>query len=160
MNKGHNIEFEEQAHEHVRTRNKKLLEAYNSIILSIDKIQGWLEDEYLRTRIESEMMSKPNIKSTIYQCTTPWCIISLGCDSEGRYNIVYSVDHRIQEMIGDRASGLLRSIYYLTPGELSVFLRIGCLYEDCVKCFNHLYEEQKSEPFHKIITKSKHDYST
>jgi len=157
MNKSHNIEFEKQADEHVRTRNKKLLDAYNSIITSIDKIQGWLEDEYLRTRIESEMISKQNIKSTIYQCTTPWCIISLGCDSEGRFNIAYSVDHRIQEMIGDMASGLLRSIYYSTPGELSVFLRIGRLNEDCVKCFNYLIEEQKYEPFHKIVIKSKYD---
>ena len=46
MSQGHNIETENQAPEYVKARNKKLLDAYNSIILTVDKIQGFLDDEF------------------------------------------------------------------------------------------------------------------
>lgn len=88
----HNIENEKNAPTEIKERNKKLLAAYNNIVITIDRMQGYIEDEYLRLRIESEMFLDPNTKTTILQCSTPWCIISLGCDSQGNYNIVYSVD--------------------------------------------------------------------
>ena len=155
MSQGHNIETENQAPEYVKARNKKLLDAYNSIILTVDKIQGFLNDEFLRKRIESNMMLKPGIKATIYQCSTPWCFISIGCDTKGKYNIVYSIDHRIQKMLGENmASGIIRRIYDFTPGEMEGFVEIGCLFEDCVTIFNQLFEEHKTESFHKLIVKA------
>lgn len=51
----------------IKERNKKLLTAYNNIIMTIDRMQGYLEDEYLRLRIESEMFQDPNIKTKILQ---------------------------------------------------------------------------------------------
>lgn len=152
MNSFHNIDLEQNAIPEIRERNKKILTAYNNIILTIDRMQGYIEDEYLRLRIESEMFQDPINKTTILQCTTPWCIISLGCDSLARYNIVYSVDFRIQEMIGpDMASGIIRRIYEYTPGEMEPFVRIGSLNQDCVIVFDKLIEEQKSSIIHKLI---------
>jgi len=67
----------------------------------------------------------------------------------GRYNLVYSVDPRIQKMLGeDMASTLIRRIYEFTPGELSVFVRIGSLYHDCVETFNQMLEDMQTESFH------------
>jgi hypothetical protein len=149
MNMNHNLQFESSAPDFVKERNHKLANAYKNLVITVDRIQGFLEDEYLRGRIESDMTKKNGIKSTIFQCTTPFCILSLGCDEMGRYNLVYSVDPRIQKMLGeDMASTLIRRIYEFTPGELSVFVRIGSLYHDCVETFNQLLEDMQTESFH------------
>tara|TARA_B110000114_G_scaffold182532_1_gene222011 strand:+ start:703 stop:1518 length:816 start_codon:yes stop_codon:yes gene_type:complete len=154
----HNLKIESVAPEFVRERNKKFIEAYDYVINTIERIQGWLEDEGLRTRVESDFRRKPDIQSTMYQCTTPFCIISLGCDQMGRYNLVYSVDHRLQEMISENmASTLIRRIYQFTPGEMEPFVKIGSLYDDCIGVFNQIIEEAKVEPYHKIIIKEKHE---
>jgi hypothetical protein len=155
----HNIDFESSAPDFVKERNKRFREAFNNIIITIERIQGFLEDDYLRKRIESDMTKKSGIKSTILQCSTPFCIISLGCDDMGRYNIVYSVDYRIQEMIGeDMASTLIRRVYQFTPGEMEVFVRIGSLYHDCITTFDQLIEELKTESFHVLKIKEKNTF--
>ncbi len=154
----HNLINEQNAPDYVQERNKQLMNAYNQLQITIERIQGWLEDEHLRTRIESDMTKRDNIQSTIYQCTTPWCILSIGCDEMGRYNIIYSLDQRIQEMISNQfASTFLRRINEFTPGAMEPFVTIGCLFEDCVSTYNKLLEESSNEPYHKVITKEKYD---
>ena len=91
MSEFHNLKIETVAPEYVKERNKKLFEAYRSTINTIERIQGWLDDERLRTRIESDFRKKPDTQFTMFQCTTPFSLVSLGCDQMGRYNIVYSV---------------------------------------------------------------------
>jgi len=153
----HNTKIEKFAPEYVIERNKKILAAYTNIIITIEKIQGWLDDEGLRTRIESDLTKRKSVKSTITQCTTPFCIISLGCDEMGRYNLVYSVDYRFQEMISENfASTFIRRINEFTPGEMEPFVRIGSLYTDCIDTFNKLIEEAKFEPYHNLKTQSRH----
>lgn len=152
----HNLQFESSAPDFVKERNNKFAKAYKNLVLTIDRIQGFLEDEYLRGRVESDMTKKNGVKSSIFQCTTPFCIISLGCDEMGRYNLVYSVDYRIQEMLGeDMASTLIRRVYEFTPGEMEVFVRIGSLYHDCVDTFNQMIEEIQTESFHSFNLKEK-----
>lgn len=154
----HNTKIEKFAPEYVIERNKKISSVYTDLIMTIEKIQGWLDDEGLRTRIESDFIKRKSIKSTISQCTTPFCIISLGCDEMGRFNLVYSVDYRFQEMISeDFASTLIRRIYEFTPGEMEPFVRIGSLCQDCIQLFNQLIEDSKTEEYHKIVKKEKHD---
>ena len=152
----HNLQFESSAPDFVKERNHKFAKAYKNLVITVDRIQGFLEDDYLRGRIESDMTKKNGIKSTIFQCTTPFCILSLGCDDMGRYSIVYSVDHRIQKMLGeDMASTLIRRIYEFTPGEMSAFVRIGSLYHDCVETFNQMLEDMQTESFHSFNLKEK-----
>ncbi|MEY4603527.1 MAG: hypothetical protein RIT43_819 [Bacteroidota bacterium] len=152
----HNLQYESSTPDFVKVRNNRFREAYKNLVITIDRIQGFLPDEYLRGRIESDMYQKKGIKSTILQCTTPFCIISLGCDDMGRLNLVYSVDYRIKEMIGDdMATTLIRRIYDFTPGEMEVFVRIGSLCHDCVETFNQLIEEMKVESFHTFNLKDK-----
>lgn len=42
----------------VKERNHKLANAYKNLVITVDRIQGFLEDEYLRGRIESDMTKK------------------------------------------------------------------------------------------------------
>lgn len=153
----HNTQVEKFAPPYVQERNKELMKAYKNILITIKKIQGWLDKDTLRTRIESELRKREYIKATIYQCTTPWCVVSIGCDGLGRYNIVYSLDHRVKEMIGGIfASTFIRRIYEVTPGKMEPFVNIGYLFEDCILEYENLIEESKTESFHKIITENKH----
>lgn len=153
----HNIKIERFVSDDIIERNKNLASAYSDIVDAIEKIQGWLEHEDLRTRIETDSLQIESLKTTISQCTTPFCIVSLGCDEVGRYNLVYSVDPRIQEILPNNfASILIRRIYDFTPGAMESFVRIGSLYEDCIQTFEQLMEEAKTLPFHKVIVKEQH----
>lgn len=138
--------------EFIQSRNAKIETAYNSIIECLNRIQGWLDNEKSRIKIESDYSNSPNHISTIYQCTTPFCIISLGCDQIGRYNIVYTIDYRIKEIVGDRfASTLIRRIYEFTPGVMESFLIINSLHGDCINTFEDILQLSKTERNHKII---------
>jgi len=154
----HNIQYELMAPDFVKERNSRFREAYKYLLITIDRIQGFLEDEYLRGRIESDMAKKEGVKSTILQCSTPFCIISLGCDEMGRYNLVYSLDYRIQEMIGNEmASGLIRRIYQFTPGDMEPFVLIGSLYHDCIESYDQVNLEMQTEKLHIFHLKEKNN---
>lgn len=54
----HNSKIENVAPEFVKERNKKIFNAYQSIINTIERMQGWFDDEGLRRRIESDFRKK------------------------------------------------------------------------------------------------------
>ena len=154
----HNTLLEKVVPNFITERNKKLLEAYNNILKSIEQIQAWFNEQELRTRIESDFRDKPYVFSTISQSVTPFCIISLGCDQVGRYNIVYSIDYRFQEILSENfANKLIRNIYKFTSGDIEASVKIGSLYNDCISVFKQLSEKLDTEPYHKKITIEKHD---
>jgi hypothetical protein len=154
----HNLKHEASAPYFIKERNNRIKEAYQFTLVTIDRIQGFLDDEYLRGRIESDMTKKEGVKSTILQCSTPFCIISLGCDEMGRYNLVYSLDYRIQEMIGNEmASGLIRRIYQFTPGDMEPFVLIGSLYHDCIESYDQVNLEMQTEKLHIFHLKEKNN---
>ena len=64
MNCFHIIDLERNALPEIKERNKKFLSAFNNIIMTIDRLQGLIEDEYLRLRIESEMI-RPDMTNGI-----------------------------------------------------------------------------------------------
>lgn len=153
LNEFHNRKIEDFVSDLVQERNIKLKETYRVIISMIERLQRALDDDELKTRIESNFGNSASCKSTILQCTTLFCIISLGCDQMGRYNIVYSIDHGILKMISESlANTLIRRIYQLIPEDLESSVHIGSLNQDCVAVFNKLNEEAKTEHYHKIIT--------
>jgi bacterioferritin-associated ferredoxin len=142
----------EFAHEDVIKRNNQLVEVYDKIIAYIMDIQSYLENEELRTRVESDFRTYHDAMATMFQCTTPFCMVSLGCSTKGRYNIMYSLDYEILQMIPNSAvNDLLRRIYELTSGELVEFLRIGSLCTNCVQVFKTLVTEAGTLSYHKLI---------
>lgn len=152
----HYSKIAEYAPDFVQSRNAKLEKAYNSIVETINRIQGWMDNESVRIKIESNYRNSPNHLSTIYQCTTPFCIISLGCDQIGRYNIVYTIDSRIKEIIGSNpASTLIRRIYEFTPGEMEPFVNIHSLHGNCIGTFKEILELSKTERYHKVTQKER-----
>jgi len=117
----------------IQERNEKLYEAYLQILVTIQRIQGWLEDEKLRVLVEEDLTKGHVSFSTMYQCITAFCMVSLGCDQWGRYNIVYSLDYQINHKISPAfASTLVRRIYEFTSGALEPFVTFNCMFADCL----------------------------
>ena len=48
----------------IQDRNEKIEKAYYSSIETINRIQGWLDDELLRTKIESDTLKTLQINLT------------------------------------------------------------------------------------------------
>jgi hypothetical protein len=152
----HHNKIAKHTPEFIQSRNNNLLSAYKDIIECINRIQGWMDNEKLRFKIESDYSNSPNHLSTIYQCTTPFSIVSLGCDQIGRYNIVYTLDYRIKEIIGgDFASTLIRRIYEFTPGEMESFVNFNSLQGDCINTFEEILQLTKIERNHIVSQKER-----
>jgi hypothetical protein len=104
------------------------------------------------------MMEKEGCLATILQCSTPWCLLSLGCDTTGHFSIIYSLDARIESMIGRQfTETLLRRIHDFTPGMLKSKVFLGKLNEDCIGIFEQLKKDAELENFHKITIQEKHN---
>jgi hypothetical protein len=137
----HNKNLVQYTPEFIQKRNLKILNAYNSIIETINRIQAWLDNDLVRRRIEyNTLNSKNNLLgySEINKCITPFCFISLGCDVFGRYNLTYGIDSRILNMVTDNmGSTLLRRIYEFTSGEMEPFVSFVSLDMDCINYFEN-----------------------
>ncbi len=157
----HHIKISQFVPEPIQLRNDKLLSAYKGIIECINRIQGWLDDEFLRGKIESDYRNSGGHITTIYQCYTPFCAVSLGSSSGGHFNIIYSIDYRIKEIIGrDFANTLIRRIYEFTPGEMESFVDFGSLYGDCIAIYDEVLESAKTEEHHQFTIANRFEYDS
>jgi hypothetical protein len=76
----------------------------------------------------------------------------------GRYNIVYSLDYRIKDIIGrDFSSTFIRRIYQFTSGEMEPSVNIGSLYADCSEDFEACLQLAKTEGNHKVFQKDRNE---
>jgi len=147
----HHIKIANHTPDFIQQRNNKILSAYNNMLECIKRIQGWMDNEKVRLLIESDFRKSPHHLSIIYQATTPFCIISLGCDQIGRYSIVYTLDYRIKDIIGgDFASTFIRRIYQFTSGDMEAFLKFSSLNGDCIKTLEEIIQLAKVENNHKV----------
>ena len=136
---------------HIRKVNIKVEQAYFEIVQSIKEIQKEIPQSNLRTIAESDL-TKVNINRTkLQQCNTPFCLVVLKCSGYGKYNIVYAIDQNVIDQIGNTlTSNLLRKIYEHTSKELSKFLHIYSLKDDCFADFEEVLKMSASKDFIKI----------
>jgi hypothetical protein len=153
----HNKKLAQFTPVYIQDRNKKILNAYNSIIETIHRIQGWLNNEKARRRIEITTLNSSSNDlgfSAINYCITPFCFISLGCDAFGRFNISYGIDSRILNIVTDNmASTLLRRIYEFTPGEMEPFVGFVSLNMDCISYFENTMNDIDKDNYQLIEVK-------
>ena len=136
---------------HAKKINFKVEQAYYEIIKSIKEIQKDIPQSNLRSIAESDL-TKVNIHRTkIQQCNTPFCLVVLKCSGHGQYNIVYAIDQNVIDQIGNTlASELLRKIYEHTSNELSKFLHVYSLKDDCFADFEEVLKMSASKDFIRI----------
>lgn len=152
-NKNHYLNIAKTVDSDIKNRNEKLINAFLSIVETIKRIQGLLEDERLRTRVEGDFRNCHQLKETIYQCSTPFCIVSLGATSHGVFTIVYSIDANLSGLVSELfANTLIRRIYEFTQAEMEPFVKYHSLNMDCIGGFATIFSEAiNNNPFHKIF---------
>jgi hypothetical protein len=136
---------------HAKKINFKVEQAYYEIVKSIKEIQKEIPQSNLRTIAESDL-TKVNINRTkLHQCNTPFCLVVLKCSGYGQYNIVYAIDKNSIDQIGNElTSNLLRKIYEHTSHELSKFLQVYSLKDDCFSDFEEVLKMSASKDFIRI----------
>lgn len=160
----HNKKLVPYTPDFIQERNRKLLNAYDSIVETINRIQAWQDNELIRKRIEINTLNSNNDNSLgiseIINCITPFCFISLGCDNFGRFNLSYSIDSRILNMLSDNMGNtLLRRIYEFTPGELEPFVGFVSLSMDCITYFENSLKNILNENYRLIEVKRNEEKS-
>lgn len=147
----HHIEISKNVSEPIQKVNSELMEAYENILTTIKRIQRNLNSQLHRTSVQSNMTELENCLAIIQQCATPWCFISIACDSSGQFSIQYSFDGSIERVIGTYFTEvLLRRIHDFTPGILKTRVHLGSLNEDCFAIFQHYKKEAEKHECHTI----------
>lgn len=136
---------------HAKKINFKVEQAYFDIVKSIKEIQKEIPQSNLRSIAESDL-TKVNINRTkLQQCNTPFCFVVLKCNGHGQYNIVYAIDQNVIEQIGNTfTSNVLRKIYEHTSNELSKFLHVYSLNDNCFSDFEEVLKMSASKDFIRI----------
>jgi len=136
---------------HAKKINIKVEQAYFDIVNYIQRIQSELDHANLRIMAEVDVTNMVGYRSKLYQCNTPFCLVILKCDGDGRYNIVYAIDQNILDMIGHiQTSNLLRIIYENTSNEISKHLQVFSLKDDCFSDFEKVLKMSASKEFIRI----------
>ncbi|WP_099365751.1 hypothetical protein [Sphingobacterium sp. 1.A.4] len=135
----------------IQNRNNAIKQAFKNIEETLLRVQSWLKQEELRFSVKSDFLNSKQSQSLIKQITTPFAIVSLGCSPEGIFSIVYSLDHRIKDLIGDYFTNtLLRRIYEFTSGDLEGKIHIGSLNSDCFSTISQMIDLAENNSHHNV----------
>lgn len=123
----HNIKLAKFATLETQKSNKTTKEHYDSLKKFLIEIQGFLEADNLRTRIECNHTETPNL-GNCFRCEdfiTPFCKIGLNCDTLGRFSIHYFINPHLKELIGESLGDTLEKRFdELTSGEMKDFVKM------------------------------------
>lgn len=148
----HNQKLSKYTPTFIQERNQKIEQAYSSIIETVKRIQMCVDNEKIRTRIEIHLESEIGNLTHIYQCSTPFCLISLWCDTYGRLKITYALDPRITEMLlNGLTSTLIRRMYEFTANELEAFIDVQSFNSDCIDFFEKKIEIAENNENFKVL---------
>ncbi|WP_288377624.1 hypothetical protein [uncultured Chryseobacterium sp.] len=94
--------------------NQTTKQYYDSLKSFLIEIQGFLETEDLRTRIECNHTETPNL-GNCFRCEefiTPFCKIGLNCNEIGKFTINYFINPHLKELIGESLGEILEKRFY------------------------------------------------
>jgi hypothetical protein len=136
---------------HAKKINFKVEQAYFDIVKSIKDIQAEIEQPNLRIIAECDLTEVASQRAKLQQCNTPFCLVILKCTGQGKFDIVYSIDQNSIDMIGHTlTSALLRKIYEHTSNELSSYLNVYSLKDECFADFEEVLKLWTNKDFIKI----------
>ncbi|WP_295230340.1 hypothetical protein [uncultured Chryseobacterium sp.] len=110
----HNSRLTKFADLETQKSNKTIKEHYNSLKGFLIEIQGFLEVEDLRARIECNHTETPNL-GNCFRCEefiTPFCKIGLNCNEIGQFSINYFINPHLKELIGECLGDTLEKRFY------------------------------------------------
>lgn len=98
-----NLKMEKYTSNDTQNRNEKIKNKYYELVDIIDRLQGYLDSCELRMRIDGMHISR----EIVYQCLTPFCSISVGCDEFGNFSLIHALAPNIRNIITELLASIL-----------------------------------------------------
>ncbi|WP_185207982.1 hypothetical protein [Chryseobacterium sp. C3] len=145
----HNSKLAKFATLETQKSNKTTKGCYDSLKRLLIEIQGFLETNDLRTRIECNHTETPNL-GNCFRCEefiTPFCKIGLNCNEIGQFTINYFINPHLKELIGESLGNTLEKHFAeLANGEMKDFVKMVPLN----RRYDKYFKEIQTIPNYKI----------
>lgn len=127
---------------------------YDIIKRFLIEIQGYLEAEHLRTRIECDFSETRNWHNTarVEEFVTPFAKVGLNCDKSARFSINYFINPHLKELIGESLGDILEKRFneFIT-GEMKDIVKMTPLNRRYDRYFEELLRFTRTFPHYKAI---------
>ncbi len=154
----HNLKLAQFATLEVQKPNKITKEYFDATKVFLIKIQGCLEVEHLRTRIECNFtgIRKWNNTATVEEFVTPFAKLQLNCDKSARFSINYFINPHLKELIGEFLGDTLEKRFNeLENGEMKDIVKMTPLNRRYDRYFEELLRFTRTFPYYKAIITDK-----
>lgn len=131
---------------------------YDIIKKFLVEIQGYLETEYLRTRIECDFSEIRNWHNTarVEEFVTAFIKISLNCDKSAKFSINYFINPHLRELIGESlGDNLEKQFNEFITGEMKDLIKLIPLNRRYDRYFEELLRFSRTHPNYKAVITDK-----
>lgn len=138
--------------------NEITKEYFDTIKCFLIEIQGYLEVEYLRTRIECNFTGtkKWNNTATLEEFVTPFAKLQLNCDKSARFSINYFINPHLKKLIGESLGDTLEKRFNeLGNGEFKHLVKMTPLNRRYDRYFEELLRFSRTHPNYKAFITDK-----
>lgn len=154
----HNLKLARFATLEAQKSNKTTQRHFDAIKRFLIEIQGCLETEYLRTRIECNFtgIKKWNNTATVEEFVTPFAKLQLNCDKSAKFNINYFINPHLRELIGEFLGDTLEKRFNeLNNSEFKDLINMTPLNRRYDRYFEELLRFSKTPPHYKAFVTEK-----
>jgi len=154
----HNLKLVKFATLGAQKSNKNTKWYYDVIKEFLIEIQGCLELEHLRTRIECNFTEKRNWNNIagVEEFVTPFAKVSLNCDKSAKFSINYFINPHLRELVGESLGDTLEKRFNeLNNGEFKNLIRMTPLNRRYDRYFEELLRFSKTHPNYKAVITDK-----
>lgn len=138
--------------------NQTTRQYFDTIKVFLIEIQGFLEAEDLRVRIESIFTDTGNWGnySRVEEFVTPFTKVQLNCDTLGKFSINYFINPHLKELVGESLGNNVEKWFdELVMGEMKDFIKMIPLNRRFDRYFEELVKLTKIYPNYKSIVTEK-----
>lgn len=131
---------------------------YDIIKRFLIEIQGYLEAEHLRTRIECDFSETRNWHNTakVEEFVTPFAKLQLNCDKSARFSINYFINPHLRELIGESLGDVVEKRFdELASGEMKDLIKLIPLNRRYDRYFEELLKFCRTHPNYKSFITDK-----
>ncbi|MDQ0780573.1 hypothetical protein [Chryseobacterium sp. W4I1] len=151
----HNVRLVRFASLEAQKSNKNTKQYFNTIKEFLIQIQGFLEGEDLRVRIESNFTETGHWGncSRVEEFVTPFTRIQLNCNTLGQFSINYFINPHLKELLGGFLGNTVEKWFdELINGEMKDLVKMVSLNRRYDRYFEELVKFTKIYPNYKAVT--------
>ncbi|SHE60768.1 hypothetical protein [Chryseobacterium vrystaatense] len=154
----HNLKLTQFTTLEAQKSNKITKKYFDTIKVFLIEMQGYLEAEYLRTRIECDFSETRNWKNTarVEEFVTPFAKLQLNCNKSARFSINYFINPHLKELIGESLGDTLEKRFNkFIIGEMKDIIKMIPLNRRYDRYFEELLKFTRIFPNYKAVITDK-----